>query len=164
MPTEPLLPRQIAALLAQTALLALLQSLPLPFDRPQLLVSLAVSVTGMLSLNAAMGFGAVCGVLTDLLGSNGVGCGAVSLTLLCAALSHLLHGVLQNRFLTLLSLSLGAAALFHGSYWLFFRALQPESGYLFFFHYLPRILLTWLAALPLYAVNTRLLRRRKHGR
>ena len=134
MPTEPLLPRQIAALLAQTALLALLQSLPLPFDRPQLLVSLAVSVTGMLSLNAAMGFGAVCGVLTDLLGSNGVGCGAVALTLLCAALSHL------------------------------FRALQPESGYLFFFHYLPRILLTWLAALPLYAVNTRLLRRRKHGR
>ena len=148
-------------LAAQVAAAFLLQGLPTGRqDKPYFLLSLAFALTGLLPWAVSMAYGAVCGALCDLSGCGSIGFFALTAALVCAAASYRLKNVWQNRFLTRSLLCAAAVVLTIGLYFLLFRAWQENSVSLLP-HYLWRMLLTWLAALPFYGVNALLLRR--HG-
>lgn len=128
--------------------------------KPLLLLAAALGFAAAEEETAALILGAVCGALTDLLSYGGVGYYAIALTLVCFALSRLFATRLRANWLTLAVLSLAAVPLLIGVYFVLFRLTAdiPDPGTLFVGHYLSRMALTWLFAVPLYVLNRLIVR------
>lgn len=150
---------------AEILLLWLLQSTPKLFPelfgvKPFLLLAAAVSYAVCAEAVPAVIAGAVCGVLADI-SVGGVGFFAFAVTLLCFALSRLLHTYINRNVLSCAVLAGGGIAAVLGLYFLLFRLFAgvPGSGMLFAGSYLPRMAYTFVCFIPLYFLNDLLCRR-----
>ena len=95
---------------------------------------------------------AVCGVFADLNSVGTVGYFAVAFTLVCAAIWKLAGMYLNDTLFTFIVTAAAAIIAVLGLHFLLFRlaAGVPDAGALFAGHYLSRMLLTLLCAVPLY--------------
>lgn len=150
---------------AEILLLWLLQSTPGLFPelfgvRPFLLLAAAVSYAACAETVPAVITGAVCGVLADI-SVGGVGFFAFAVTLLCFALSGLLHTYINRNMLSCAVLAAAGIAAVLTLYFLLFRLFAgvPGSGMLFVSSYLPRIVYTVVCFVPLYFLNDLLCRK-----
>lgn len=141
---------------AELLLLWLLQSTPGLFPqlfgvKPFLLLAAAVSYAVCAETVPAVVVGAVCGVLADIT-LGGVGFFAFAVTLLCFALSGLLHTYINRNVLSCAVLAAAGVAAVYLLHFLLFRLIAgvPGSGALLVGSYLPRIGYTVVCFLPLY--------------
>lgn len=125
--------------------------------KPLLLVSMVLSLSVYDASEAAV-WGAVGGMLCDLLETGAVGFYALTLTLTAWGMARLMGAQMQSNFLSLAALSLGAIAALTGLHFVLFTLWLPGGGAAFLRVELPQMGLTYLFTLLLYGVN----RRRKH--
>ena len=97
--------------------------------------------------------GAVCGVPADISASGGVGFFSITIVLVCFAQASLLGTYLNRNLLTATVLSAGSVAAVLSLYCLLFKILPgADGGSLFLTAYLPRMLCTLIAFVPLYGL------------
>lgn len=124
-------------------------------SKPLLLIPVAITIAARENKIPSLIFGAVCGLLTDIGGSGGVGFFAILLTVLCYFEAHIFESVFVPSFLTVMIFSLGASVGLIGLYFLIFVVLSGtgELGYLFVHHYISRIVYTFVMTIPFYFIN-----------
>lgn len=141
-------------------LLWALQSTPRLFpewfgEKPFLLLAAALSFAACENVVPSLIFGAVCGAFADLSATGNIGFFAAAFTLVCYCEANLLETYLTRNIFTFFIIAAAASFSVLGLYFALFRLTSgiPDSGVLFVGHYLIRMGLTVLAALPLYFFN-----------
>lgn len=145
------------AYLLVVILIGVLQSTPklLPEFRggkPFLLLALALAIASFEDFIPTVVYAAVCGVFSDLNCGGTVGYFAIAFTLVCAAIWYLAGMYLNATLFTFIITSAAAIAAVLGVFFLMFRLTLgvEDPGALFVSHYLPRMGITLLCAVPLY--------------
>lgn len=157
MKTKPPILRY-AVLAVLLLLLWLLQSTPklmpeLFGAKPFLLLAAALAFSACSKPVPSVIIGAVCGVLSDIAAGGGVGFFSVTFVLVCFAQASVLGTYLNRNLLTAAVLSAGSVAAVLSLYCLLFRIIPgADGGSLYLTAYLPRMLCTLIAFVPLYGL------------
>ncbi len=123
--------------------------------RPLVLIAAALTISVCENASVSAVFGAVCGALSDLSFSGGIGFYSFALTVSCYVVSSLLQSRLRSNFVTAALLVFAAVfALITTRYLLFsFSFGLPDSAFLYVRHGISKIILTYFSAFPLYFLN-----------
>lgn len=141
-------------------LMCVLQSTPklLPVvwgSKPFLLLSMALAVTAYEDFIPSVITAAVCGIFADCNSGGTIGYFAISFTIVCALVWSLSGLYLNATLFTFIVTSAAAVVAVLGVHFILFRLIAgvPDAGALFAGHYLSRMGLTLLCAVPLYVVT-----------
>ena len=123
--------------------------------RPLLLTAAALSVSACADIPTAVIFGALCGALSDMISSGGIGFYAIALSLCGYAVPMLLRKKLNPNFYSALLLIFSASVVVITARYAIniFTYGFAGSAVLYFYHGLSKIVLTFTAAVPLYFLN-----------
>lgn len=120
-------------------------------SKPLLLVPFALSVASVEDKIPSLVFGAVCGVLTDIASSGGIGYFAIALTLLCFFEAEIFEAYFVPGVMSAFVYSAASVTALILLYFLLFKVLAGigEPFALFVNHYISRIVYTSLMFIPL---------------
>lgn len=120
-------------------------------SKPLLLVPFALSLASVENKIQSLVFGAVCGVLTDIASSGGIGYFAIALTLLCYFEAHIFEAYFVPGVLSALVYSAASVTVLIMIYFLLFKVFAGigNLGVLFVNHYISRIVYTALMFIPI---------------
>ena len=123
--------------------------------RPLLLVAAALSVSACSDTPTSVISGALCGALSDIISSGGIGFFAATLALCGYAIPELLSKKLNPNFYSALLLIFSASVIVITLRYAVnaFTYGFADSAVLYFYHGLSKIMLTFTAAVLLYFLN-----------
>lgn len=124
-------------------------------SKPLLLIPIALTIASKENQIPSLIFGAVCGALTDIASSGGVGFFAVMLTLVCYIEAEIFKKYIVPSFVSTALFSAVAVSVLICLYFLIFKLIAgiPECGVLFVNHYISRIVYTFITVVPFYFLN-----------
>ncbi len=119
-------------------------------SKPLLLVPFALSVASVEEKIPSLVLGAVCGVLTDIASSGGIGYFAIALTLLCYFEAHIFEAYFVPGVLSSFVYSAASVTVLILLYFLLFKVFAGigNLGALFANNYISRIVYTALMFIP----------------
>lgn len=123
--------------------------------RPLLLIAAGLAVSAFEEVPAAVIFGAVCGLLTDIITSGAAGYYSIALTLCCFAAASILHSKFRANLCSAALLAfLSVALIVLARYCAFcFTIGLADAARLFAEKGISKIILTFLSFLVLYPLN-----------
>lgn len=123
--------------------------------RPLLLVAAALSVSACADTATSVICGALCGALSDIISSGGIGFYAIALSFCGYAIPELLRKKLNPNFYSALLLIFSASVVVITARYAVnaFTYGLADSAVLYLYHGLSKIVLTFTAAVPLYFLN-----------
>lgn len=123
--------------------------------KPFLLLAFALAVSAREDFIPAMILAAVSGVFSDLSSAGTIGYFSVTFVLVCCAVKYFVSTYLNPTFFTYIITSAAAILMVLGLYFIIFRLYSGMSDpwTLFLNHYLSRMAVTLISAVPLYFIN-----------
>ncbi len=120
-----------------------------------LLLPVAITIAVFEHELPAMFFGLACGVLTDLGYSNSIGTFAIGLTIVCFVLGFCANNFIAANFYNVMLSAFVIISVLISLHFVFVYifAGYDDAGTYFVNHYISRIVLTVLCAIPLYFIN-----------
>ena len=122
---------------------------------PCLLVALAITIAVFESEVAAMVFGVICGVLTDLGFSNSIGTFTIALTIVCFILGFCANNIITANFWNVMLSAVVIITALLSLHFLFSVVISgyDNAGVYFVNHYISRILQTIICTALFYYMN-----------